>query len=103
MNDVSVLECPSNLFVSQLDQFQMVVFFFRWVFDVVHFWCDFHDLDVFQLCVEILNFLPGIVDFVPFELGHFKRLPGGHGLVEIGGRSVYLLSENKRRMNARAG
>ena len=103
MDDVSILVGPGNFFVAKFDQLQMVMLFFCRVFYVVHLGCNFHDLDVLQRGVEVLNFLASVIDFVPFELCFFERLSGCHGLVQIRGGCIDFFCKNKRRMNARAG
>lgn len=73
------------------------------ILDVVHFWCNFYQLDVFQLGVEILNFLACVIDFVPLEFSRLQGLARGHGFVEVRAGRVDFFGKQERRVNTGAG
>ena len=103
MNDVAVFVGPGDFFVAQLDLLKGGYASRRKHPDVVHFRCDFHQLDVFQFGVEIFNFLTGVVDFVPLELSRLQGLTGGHRFVQIRAGRVDFFGKQERRVYTGSG
>ena len=103
MNDVAVFVGPGDFFVTQLDLLKVVMLLEGGILDVVHFWCNFHQFDVFQFGVEILNFLACVVDFVPLKFSRLQGLARGHGFVEVRAGRVDFFGKQERRVNAGAG
>ncbi|ABP39893.1 conserved hypothetical protein [Yersinia pestis Pestoides F] len=103
MNDVAVFKGPGDFFVAQFHQFQVVVLLFRRIFHVVHFRRNFNHFDVFQFGVEIFNFLASVINAVPFELGGFQCLTGGHRFVQVRGRRIDFFGENERGVDTGTG
>jgi len=58
---------PRYFFVTEFNNFKMIVLFFGWIFNIMHQQGNAHNLNAFDKYIEILNFLPCIIDMIPFK------------------------------------